>query len=164
MAVGVVSGLALAGIPNVELVTATIFVAGNILGSSAGALTGALTELIFAGFHPMGSSMGILLLSQVVGMSLAGAIGGISAPVIIRLSGGVRMVAVAVLGFAVTLMYDLLTNLAYPLAAGFSFSQIAPYLIAGVPFAIIHCMSNMIVFAVLVTPLLHRLRRVLTSS
>ena len=79
VAVGIVLGLTLSAIPNVELVTAVCFVAGFLLGPSAGVLVGGLTEALFAGFHPMGSSFGVLLASQVVGMALAGALGGLAA-------------------------------------------------------------------------------------
>ena len=54
----------------------------------------------------------------------------------------------AVLGFTVTLIYDMLTLLAYPVAAGLGFSGILAALIKGLGFTLLHEISNAIVFTV----------------
>ena len=163
VAVGLVAGIALAAVPNVELVTAVCFCAGFLLGAGAGALTGALTEALFAGFHPMGSSFGVLLVSQVIGMTAAGLFGALAAKV-----AGTRFstrFAILVVSFGVlaTLFFDLVTNLAFPIAAGFSFSQLTVSLTMAVPFAAIHIVSNAVVFALIVVPLLPKLKIVLAT-
>lgn len=165
VAIGIVSGLALSGVPNVELVTAVCFVAGFMLGTSAGLLTGALTELLFAGFHPMGSSAGPLLAAQVIGMALAGVAGAAAWKIVgARRSGRGFIITVTALGVAVTFVFDLLTNLAFSVVAGFSVSQMMVPLVAAAPFAAVHLLSNALVFILVVVPLLPRLERALKIS
>jgi hypothetical protein len=164
VAVGVVVGMALAAVPNVELVTAVCFSAGFLLGSAAGGLTGCLTELIFAGFHPMGGSWGPLLLAQIIGMSLAGVLGGLASN-LTKDSDRFRFSVIVVgFGLAATLIFDLLTNLAFPFAAGFSVAVISAYLAAALLFVVIHLGSNLLVFSIIVVPLLPRLKKILDKS
>ena len=156
VAVGVAAGWLLCAIPNVELVTAVCFTAGFLLGVSAGLLTGAFTETLFAGFHPMGSSLGPLLAAQIIGMAA-------------RLAGSRRTglpYALPVVGFGLlsTIIFDFLTNLAFPLMAGFSVSQTLVSLMIGLPFAAIHFTANAAVFVVIVLPLLPRLEKALRIS
>jgi uncharacterized membrane protein len=163
VAVGIVLGLALSAIPNVELVTATCFVAGFLLGPSAGLLVGGLTEALFAGFNPLGSSFGILLVSQVLGMALAGAMGALAAWLIGRRYDRVRYpITIVSVGVLATFLFDVLTNLAFPLTAGFSVSMLMVSLVAAIPFSGIHILSNALVFLLIVTPLLPRLEKALT--
>jgi len=162
VAVGIVAGVALSAVPNVELVTAICFLSGFLLGAGAGLLTGAMTEALFAGFNPMGSSIGLLLPAQVVGMALAGLIGALAARLCGEFRGGSRYVIVIVgLGALVTLIFDVLTNLAFSVMAGFSVSQMAIPFIAAAPFVAIHLGSNVLVFSLIVAPLLPRLERAL---
>ncbi|MBU1982781.1 hypothetical protein KJ815_00065 [bacterium] len=162
VAVGVAVGWLLSAVPNVELVTAVCFMAGFLLGASAGLLTGALTEALFAGFHPMGSSLGPLLAAQVVGMALVGIAGAMAARVVGAQRRGLRYAMPVVgLGLIATIIFDSLTNLAFPLTAGFSISQTAVILAAGIPFAGIHVLSNAVAFSVVVVPLLPRLEKAL---
>jgi energy-coupling factor transport system substrate-specific component len=165
VAVGVVVGLGLAVVPNVELVTAVCFTAGFLLGPSAGFLTGALTEALFAGFHPMGSTLGLVLIAQMLGMGLAGLLGAMASTVAGSAMKGLRFALIVTgLGLITTFVFDLLTNLAFPVMAGFSVSQYVVVLAAGVPFAVVHLLSNGLVFSVIVTPLLPRLQKTLAIS
>jgi hypothetical protein len=164
-AVGIALGLVLAGVPNVELVTAVCFIAGFLLGMRAGILTGALTETLFAGFHPMGSSLGFILAAQVIGMAFAGALGGLVVLLAGEMRGGVRYFSIIVLsGVLATIFFDFLTNLAFPLMAGFSFSQTAVALAAGIPFAALHLVSNLLIFGFIVRPIIPRLEKVWLTS
>ncbi len=162
VALGVVGGLALMGFPNVEVVTATCFISGALLGTLAGMTTGALVELLFAGFHPMGSSMGFLLLAQMMGMIFAGLFGSVASVMTKGRSRLTTAALVVLFGAASTVIFDLITNLAYPLSAGMPARELMIYLAAGVPFAVVHLISNVIVFSVLVVPLIPRLRKVLS--
>jgi hypothetical protein len=165
VAVGIVLGLALSSVPNVELVTAVCFVAGFLLGPSAGVLVGGLTEALFAGFNPLGSSFGVLLLMQVIGMAAAGALGGLAAWLVGHRYDRVRYpLMVVISGIFATFVFDVLTNLAFPLTAGFSISILVVTFTAAIPLAVIHIVSNAIIFLVIVTPLLPRLKKALTLS
>jgi hypothetical protein len=160
VALGLVAGLALSGVPNVELVTAICFIAGFMLGPVAGMIAGGLTEALFAGFNPMGSSFGLVLVAQVIGMMLAGLAGSLAAVLVRGREKGLWYASVMVgLGIFVTLVFDLITNLAFPLMAGFSVSELWVTLAAGVPFALIHLVSNTLVFLIIVVPFVPRLER-----
>ena len=161
VSVGLLAGLTLAAVPNVELVTAVCFCAGFLLGPAAGFLTGGLTEALFAGFHPMGSSLGLLLLAQVIGMSLAGLLGSLAAFIGRQKSGSRFFTVIVGAGILSTLIFDLLTNLAFPIMAGFSYTQFLVTMVAAIPFAAIHLISNILVFSLIVVPLLPKLQKVM---
>ena len=163
-AIGVAVGLILAAIPNVEGVTAVCFSAGFLLGPISGLLCGLLTETLFAGFHPMGSSIGVTLLAQAAGMGLAGVLGGFAAHISGPVPGFRNSLIIVALGIAATILFDILTNLAYVFMAGFSFSQSSLVFAAALPFAGIHLISNIVVFSLIVTPLLPRLQRTMAST
>lgn len=157
VAVGIALGYLLAPVPNVELVTATCFCAGYLLGFGAGVLCSILIEALFAGFHPMGSSMGITLVAQCLGMAGAGVMGSMCRPLTSRASRVPRVVIVTFAGILATIWFDLLTNLAFPVSAGFSFEQTVASFILGAPFAAVHIVSNTLVFLFVVAPLLPKL-------
>ncbi len=157
VAVGVALGYLLAPVPNVELVTATCFCAGYLLGLGAGVLCSVLIETLFAGFHPMGSSFGLTLIAQVLGMAGAGAVGALARRVAFAGSSMSRAIVVTVLGVVATIWFDTLSNLAFPVAAGFSFDQALVTLGLAAPFAAIHLVSNALVFLLIVAPLLPKI-------
>ena len=164
VAVGLVAGLALAAVPNVELVTAVCFCAGFVMGPGAGVLTGGLTESLFAGFNPLGSSFGVLLVAQVTGMAAAGLSGFIAATV-----GGYEKnlryrLSVVGMGILATLFFDLITNLVFPLTAGFTSKQLMVSLGMAVPFAVTHLVSNVVVFTLIVVPILPKLKKAMAAS
>ncbi len=157
VAVGVALGFLLAPVPNVELVTATCFCAGYLLGAGPGVLCSMLMEALFAGFHPMGSSAGLTLVAQCLGMGGAGLLGALCAPLTRSSSRTLRVVLVTLFGIGATIWFDLLTNLAFPVAAGFSFEQTMASMVLAVPFAAIHLGSNALVFCLIVAPVLPKL-------
>jgi hypothetical protein len=159
VAVAVVVGYLLAPVPNVELVTATCFAAGYCLGALAGVVVGAVAEFLFAGLHPMGSSIGLLVVGQMLGMALAGFVGGRVSLFLTNLQSLTSRRILLLLGALLTLIFDLLTNLAFPLQAGFSFSQTRAVLLAGIGFAAIHIVSNSLVFSLVLPSLLSRLKK-----
>lgn len=163
VAVGIALGYLLAPVPNVELVTATCFCAGYLLGAGAGLLCSILIEALFAGFHPMGSSFGLTLVAQCLGMGGAGLLGAIARPIIGKRMSAVRVILVTLFGIFATLWFDLLTNLAFPVAAGFSFEQTMASFVLAAPFAAIHFASNTLVFMLVVSPLLPKLTQLIEN-
>lgn len=155
-AVGV--GYLLAGVPNVELMTLVIALAGAALGLRAGFLAGVLAAVIFSLGSPYGLPHPLLLLAQSLGMGLAGMVGRWGSGPLIRSLTNRRRVRSLVLaggtGFIATLSYDLLTNLAIIRAF-----DLAPAVVfaGAVPFFLIHAGVNTAVFAVLLPVLLPRL-------
>jgi energy-coupling factor transport system substrate-specific component len=155
-AVGV--GYLLAGVPNVELMTLVIALAGAALGLRAGFLVGVLAAVIFSLGSPYGLPHPLLLLAQTLGMGLAGMVGRWGSGPLIRNLADRRRIRSLILaggtGFAATLSYDLLTNLAIVRAF-----DLAPAVVfaGAVPFFLIHAGVNTAVFAILLPVLLPRL-------
>lgn len=163
IAVGIALGYLFAPVPNVELVTATCFCAGYLLGFGAGVLCSIMIEALFAGFHPMGSSIGLMLVAQCLGMAGAGVLGTVCA--LLTRNRAKWLTAPLVTGFGIlsTVWFDFLTNLAFPITAGFSLSQTAASLGLAAPFILIHLVSNTIIFLFAVSPALPKLVRMIEN-
>jgi len=143
------------GIVNVKVMDLIVFTSGYVYGSFVGAAVGALTWLVYGTLNPYGFSLPILA-ATMLGETLYGIVGG--------LMGGKRLegegfidnaLRFGVVGFLLTSLYDLFTNIVSGLVAGI---PISVALIAGVPFALIHEVSNALFFSVGATPLLKVLR------
>src|SRR5262245_56220229 len=116
-------------IPNFEFLTVILFAAGFVLGPLGGALAGALGEFLYSTINPYGSGLAVplVLVSQVIGMAAAGAVGGLvgRAPLSAVPSRWARAAIVVAAGVAVTFFFDLLTNL----ASAVLFGPIVPTLV-----------------------------------
>ena len=75
-------GFLLLSVPNVELLTFTVFASGVVLGRWRGALVGVLAMAIYSGANPYGSGLGVptMLAAQLVASAFTGLVGGIMAP------------------------------------------------------------------------------------
>ncbi len=145
-------GYLMAGVPNVELISAAVFTSGSLQGVRRGALIGAAAELIYAGLNPYGVSPLPLYAAQVAGMSAIGAGGGALSRALAARPWAVRVALAGGSGFVLTLLYDVLTNSAIWLGARESSRWVAVVL-AGLsfPFPLAHALGNTVGFA-LVTP------------
>ena len=56
VATAVALGYALAAVPNVELMTVTVFIAGYLLGAGAGVLVGMAAIALYSTFNPLGAA------------------------------------------------------------------------------------------------------------
>jgi uncharacterized membrane protein len=138
-------------IPNFELLTLVVFCSGVLLGVRDGMLVGAITELIYSVLNPYGAVHPLVTVSQVLGMMAAGLAGGLSARLgVASFPAPVRLATLVAIAAVVTIFFDLITNL----ATAVLFGQIVPTLIGGVPFALWHLFWNIVLFAVLGTPLI----------
>jgi len=144
-------GYLLIAVPNVELMTLTVFVAGGLLGFRGGMLVGVVSMFIYSVANPMGAAIPLVTASQVAGMGVIGAAGGL-APLIRRAARRrtVRSLIFAGAGLILTIMYDFLTNL----ALGFSMGTVIAVLAAGLLFSIVHFVSNTLIFFFLADALL----------
>ncbi|MBU1652577.1 ECF transporter S component, partial [bacterium] len=77
IAVCVVLGYIFMPVPNIEMITAGIFIAGVWMGPRLGIFIGIVAEAIFSLLNPMGFPPPPLLLSQIIAMSLTGCVGGL---------------------------------------------------------------------------------------
>lgn len=144
-------GFSLIMVPNIELITVIVFLAGLTLGIGWGILVGGTAELIFSVLNPFGSGLVFppLLLSQIISMIIIGAAGGILRPLFFKQEFAVKSIAsLAITGFILTFIFDSLTTLSYPFSAGFDLPQTIGIYISGIGFTILHQISNAVVFAI----------------
>lgn len=161
IAVCVVLGYLFMPVPNLEMITAGIFLSGLWMGPLYGLLVGFTAELIYSLFNPMGFPPPPLLVTQLMSMSLTGWAGGLMRDAIV----GRRFFArgswkshfvLAGVGAVLTFVFDLLTNLSFPIAAGFTPNQFRLALIMGLPFAAVHISVNALIFALIIPVFLNR--------
>lgn len=144
-------GFSLIMVPNIELITVIVFLAGLTLGIGWGVLVGGTAELIFSIMNPFGSGLVFppLLLSQVISMIIIGVAGGILRPVFFKRAFSRKsIVGLAITGFILTFIFDSLTTLSYPISVGFDLPQTIGIYISGIGFTILHQLSNAFVFAI----------------
>lgn len=141
-AMNLISNYAMIGIPNIKFMDLFVFVSGYVSGVVPGVLVGVLTWLVYGTVNPYGLILPILV-ACCVGESLYGVAGGLSAKIGLADFGGPYNLKFGILGFLLTFVYDLFTNIVSGVVAGL------PPLIAisyGVPFAIAHEASNFFFF------------------
>ncbi len=136
-------GFAGAALPNLELLSLTVFLGGAATGPWHGLFIGAAAELIFSGLNPLGLPFPLVFAAQLAGMGLVGLAGGLAGPPVARFRPGGRAVALGGLGFGLTLVFDVLTNL----ALGVHMGPVVPTLVGGLAFGLVHMGSNTLVFA-----------------
>ena len=157
ISLGVTLGYALISVPNVELVTATVFLGGYVLGVRLGLLGGIVTETIYGIMNPQGLAAPPLLAGMVIAMGIIGAMGGLFTRItIIKSDPGPVFLAAA--GFICTLIFELLTSLGYFISVQMPAQRMAVGLIAGLPFYFVHLLSNILIFLILVPLLIRRLQ------
>jgi len=154
-AIAVVNGYLLISIPNVELISLTIALSGWILGRIPGFLVGIIGMGLFGILNVMGLPYPPVWIAQITGMALIGLTFGNLSHFLFHLTRLKQAIVCGISGFILTLFYDILTNLAFPIAIGAEMSTWATYLIAGIPFAVTHLVSNTLLF-IFVLPVAHR--------
>lgn len=157
----IASAYTLSMIPNIELMSFMVFVAGYIYGSYTGALVGLIAMGIYAMWNPWGGPVPPIFAAQVGCMALMGAVGGIANKILnTPSSNSEKMLGAAALGGVLTITYDLVTNYAYAIAFGLA-QQFILVLIAGAWFSLMHVISNTLIFGILLAPVSRMLRNTL---
>lgn len=144
-------GVVFAFIPNLELVIISAFLGGIALGPRRGLIVAVLGEAIFSALNPIGSGLGfpLLYLFQVISIGFSGWVGGMMAPMIRSIQNtAMSSIILGILGFMITLIYDLLTALSFPLSSGMIEGTIWGSISTGLVFFITHLISNTLLFAV----------------
>ncbi len=134
-----------APLPNVELLSLTIFLGGAAVGPLGGSFIGVATELIHSLLNPLGPAFPLVLLGQLIGMGIMGTAGGLLGPRLAALKRGPAVVALAGIGLALTGFFDVITNL----GLGFHLGSVWPTLVGGILFAATHVISNAFLFGLL---------------
>jgi hypothetical protein len=150
-------------LPNFEFITASVFIAGYLMGPLHGLFIGLTAELLFSMFNPYGAPSLPLLAAQVVSMGLTGWTGGMAIRAIpLRRRLWQQALLFSGCGLVLTLIYDSLTTLSFAvfLAEG-DMAKIWLSYLSGMTFYLVHMVVNTISFGVLVPVLLKRMKRLL---
>lgn len=154
-----VAGQALAGIPNVELVTFLVFVSGFLLGPARGALVGAAGMGAHSLFNVMGAAPPPVWVAQWVCYAGVGVAGALAGPWLARVENRVvAAAAAALMGVALVLAYQVAANAA-AWAAFATGVDLWLYVWGGILFAGVHVVWNALVFMLAVPPTLRVLDR-----
>ena len=152
-AMAIAVGYSLMMVPNIELITVTIFLSGLTLNALWGALVGFIAMGIYSGLNPLGSGLGFppLFFAQLMSMSLCGVIGGFLKPFLVTKRYNIsRLVLLGLSGFVVTLIYDVLTLISYPIFSGLGVVGVYAALVKGLGFTLLHQLSNVFIFIITV--------------
>ncbi len=153
-AAAVAGGYLLTAVPNVEIVSLTVALAGWLLGPWSGVLVGVFSEAIYGALNVWGLPFPPVWITQMGSMAFTGFVFGHLAPLLDSAPPKRRVTLALAGGVGVTVVFDLLTNLAFPLSTAVPLRAWWPYLIAGIPFAVVHITSNAAIFA-LILPVAH---------
>lgn len=154
---------ALIALPNIKIMDLVVFITGFAFGASIGAITGALTWIVYGAINPYGFSPPVWL-STIVCEALFGIVGGILGRTDYRTSEkGFSVfwfsVEIGLCGLILTIVYDLLTNIVFAVIFGL---PIVAVIVTGwlIPpwFGILHEASNLILFSSSVYPLTRVIR------
>lgn len=141
-----VTGQALAGIPNVELLTFLVFVSGFLLGPALGAVVGAAGMGAHSLFNILGAAPLPVWAAQCASYALVGAAGGWLGPPLARVgSRAAASVACSLTGALLVLVYQFVVN-AVSFAAFASGVSLQVYLWGGLLFAAVQVLWNAAVF------------------
>ena len=156
----IVSNYLLIGVFNVKLMDLIVFASGFLFGPTVGASVGILTWLVYGTINPYGFSLPVLISTSLM-ESLYGIAGGFIGT---RGSMGVGLtsnIKYGIVGFLLTFVYDLVTNIVSGLSAGIPLSVA---LITGIPFAIAHEGSNAVFFFLGAPPLISAVGRLIPNG
>lgn len=154
-------GFMLAGIPNIELVTFSLFVSGYLLGASSGLLVALIAIFIFYGFNPNGSSliMPPLFITQIgAGMVIAW-LGGVFRCLFspAKSHGWRRRFALIPFALVASLCLTQIPMLVAPLLGAGPWEG---WIALGLAMSFAHISFNMAVFLTGFEPLVRRLSRI----
>jgi len=142
--------------PNVEFTSLLVFLVGVFFGVFIGSAIGA-TVMIINGFLSSWGFAGLNLPFQITGMVIVGVVGELYG----RTKKGEytlsSCIEAAVLGAFLTLVYDVVTNIgvavSYMLLGMPALPAFISAIVFGVPFSLIHVVSNFFVFSLAFFPL-----------
>ncbi len=142
-------GMVFALIPNIELIILSAFLGGVAMGPRRGLIVAMVGEAIFSALNPIGSGLGfpILYAFQIFSVGLSGLSGGMLSR-ILRAQHNYLIVSIGMgaLGFLLTLIYDTLTALSFPLSSGLTDGTIWATFSIGLIFFVMHLVSNTVLF------------------
>jgi len=157
-------GFLLAPVPNIELFTFSLFLAGHALGLAGGVQAAGLAVLLFYGLNPYGSSLLLppLFLSQLLAGALVAVLGALHARLPGAAHGGwpARLLLLP-FAAAAALALPLLPSAGLSLAAG---GDLRAWLVAGFLMTGWSLAFNLLVFLGSFAPLARQLRRLAATG
>lgn len=164
VALAIAMGYSFLLVPNVEMISATVFIAGVVVGPRWGLLVGFAGELIFSLFNPLGTAAPPLLIAQVFCFMIIGWVGGLVGMPKQRQFRRLALIY-GTAGLFLTLLYDVLTTLSFAIfIAGENLRKIVTIFTTGAIFYLTHVLVNTLIFAVVVPIILLGIRRYQTSQ
>lgn len=169
-ALAVVLGYMLAYIPNIEIFTLMIFLAGFVMNKKEGAIVGLLSSTIFTFFNPFGPSPPPLFFYQLAHYSLTGALGGFTRDYLsnkkyFKPSEDLYifqiMLIFGVLGASITFIYDILSTLFGSFIVSITIEYIIASYLSGIIFTTIHLVGNILGFIFLLPGLIQLIIKLL---
>jgi uncharacterized membrane protein len=166
-------GLAISSLPGVfEFMTVLIFISGFCFGSLVGVSVGIISLSIYMLVpypfaHPAAwlyTISPILLLVMAALGALFGLAGALSSKILKPAGWGRFSLSLAVIGFALTLTYDIVSSLGFALAYPAFSDPIQAIYLTFIPLyypwpPIIHTFTNTVIFAVLAPPLIQGIKK-----
>lgn len=163
--IGVFSALAYAGgilfsyIPNIEVITAIIFLSGLILGSKNGMLVGAIAQTLYSTLNPYGPAALPLLIAQVLNRILVGYVGGRFRVLVQNKRAYWTAFYFGLAGLLLTWLYDLMTYLAIAIQSGYSMQEMKVAFVLGILWYLVHGGGNLVIFAIVLPYVAEALQR-----
>jgi len=151
------SNYALIWLPNIKAMDLIVFVSGLHFGGYIGAMVGVLVWAIYGSVNPYGFVLPIWL-GCMASESLFGVGGGAVRVYFSKNRADVGQPAwlMAVVGFLITFIYDLAMNFMSAITISWFETRpetIVAVIVSGIPFAVVHELSNGIIFFLGVGPL-----------
>ncbi len=156
-AAAISSNYLLIGVVNVKFMDLIVFASGYLFGAGFGVAVGTLTWLVYGTLNPYGFMLPILV-STILGESIYGIAGGLASRVMRVGKGRGADIRFGVVGFLLTVVYDLFTNIVSALVIGL---PISVGLVTGLPFTAIHTFSNTVFFTFGMPPLANAIQRLI---
>lgn len=172
-ALAVVLGYALVFIPNIELFTLMIFLAGFIMGRRDGAIVGLMSSFIFVFFNPYGVSPLPLFAYQLGHYALVGFLGGVMCSFLSNkeffkpeedLYVYPVLIIFAITGAAITFTFDVISTFIGALVIYGTLKSFWPTYIIGLPFTTIHLIGNTLGFIFILPMLIQLIYKMLDIS
>lgn len=155
---------ALVGVPNVKVMDLIVFIGGFCFGPIVGALIGIITWAVYGGINPYGFALQVWL-ATMFSQSIYGLVGGVLGKNFASTSfDGQRLelsIFFGIIGFVLTLIYDLTTTVVYALTFGV---PIIVTIVLGMPFTVFHESSNAIIFGISSVLVITRMEKLLGSE
>ncbi len=173
IAIAYSKGLAISSLPGVfEFMTVLIFISGFCFGSLVGVSVGIISLSIYMLVpypfaHPAAwlyTISPILLIVMVALGALFGLAGTLSSKILKPAGWGRFSLSLAIIGFALTLTYDLVSSLGFALAYPAFSDPIQAIYLTFIPLyypwpPIIHTITNTVIFAVIAPPLIQGIKK-----